>query len=180
MLAIGDSLALLVSRGRAFDSEDFGRRHPAGMLGWQLSPVEKHMRPISNCRVAPDDKSVRRVFMELSRPGRRTGAILLVDAKGKLSGLFTDSDLARLFEHDAGQQFDWPIHRVMTRSPLQVLAGTKMNQAVELISRRRISELPVVDKQGRPVGLLDITDLIGVTVETSAQPADAKNPKRAA
>jgi arabinose-5-phosphate isomerase len=180
MLAVGDALALLASRARQFDSDDFGRHHPAGMLGWQLSPVEQHMRPISNCRMAPDDKSIRQVFVELSRPGRRTGAILLIDAKGKLSGLFTDSDLARLFEHESAEQFDRPIHQVMTKSPLKVVAGTKMSQAVTLISSRRISELPVVDKQGRPVGLLDITDLIGVTAETATETVDVKKRKAAA
>lgn len=180
MLAVGDALALLLSRKKNFAADDFGRHHPAGSLGWQLSPVERHMRPIAACRVALESKSIRSVFTELSRPGRRTGAILLIDSGGKLSGLFTDSDLARLFEHEADRQFDLPIQQVMTRRPLQVAVGTKMTAAVELMSHRRISELPVVDGESRPVGLLDITDLIRVTTESNGHSETTVDAKHAA
>ena len=80
-------------------------------------------------------------------PGRRTGAIMLVDGERRLTGLFTDSDLARLFEHRREEAFDQPIQAVMTARPLTVLAGEKMAEAVALMARRKISELPVVDAQ---------------------------------
>ena len=98
MLAVGDALALVVSRMRGFAREDFARFHPAGNLGLKLSKVEQHMRPLEQCRVAPEGQTVREVLVRVSVPGRRTGATMLVDAEGKLSGIFTDSDLARLFE----------------------------------------------------------------------------------
>ena len=99
MLAVGDALALVVSRMRGFAREDFARFHPAGNLGLRLSKVEQHMRPLQQCRVAPQEETVRQVLVRVSVPGRRTGATMLVDAAGRLSGIFTDSDLARLFEH---------------------------------------------------------------------------------
>ena len=86
---------------------------------------------------------------------------MLTDEQGRLVGLFTDSDLARLFEARRDEAFDGPIREVMTRNPLTVSAGSRVTDAVELLRRHRISELPVLDTDGRPVGLLDITDIIG-------------------
>jgi arabinose-5-phosphate isomerase len=162
MLAIGDALALVASRTRNFGREDFARLHPAGSLGLKLSKVEHHMRPLDQCRVASQDQTVREVLVRASVPGRRTGAIMLVDAAGKLSGVFTDSDLARLFEHRRDADLDRAIGEVMTANPLRTPIGAMMTDAVALMAGRKISELPVVDGVGQPVGLLDITDVVGL------------------
>lgn len=106
--------------------------------------------------------TVREVFVQRSMPGRRTGAIMLVDGEGRLTGLFTDSDLARLFEHRREETLDQPIRAVMTARPLTVLAGERMADAVALMARRKISELPVVDGQRRPVGMIDVTDVVAL------------------
>ena len=63
MLALGDALALVTSRMRNFGREDFARFHPGGSLGRRLSKVEHHMRPLDQCRVASDEKTVREVFV---------------------------------------------------------------------------------------------------------------------
>jgi arabinose-5-phosphate isomerase len=127
-----------------------------------LSKVEQHARPLDQCRVAGDGQTVREVLIHTSVPGRRTGATMLVDASGLLTGIFTDSDLARLFEHRRDQDLDRPIQEVMTRRPLQVVVGSKMVDAVALMAKRKISELPVVDAEGRPVGLIDVTDVVAL------------------
>jgi arabinose-5-phosphate isomerase len=162
MLALGDALALVTSRMRNFAREDFARSHPAGSLGRKLSKVDHHLRALARCRVAPEERTVRQVFVDLSIPGRRTGAIMLVDGEGKLSGVFTDSDLARLFEHRREQDLDRPIREVMTARPVTVRMGTRMIDAVAAMAQRKISELPVVDAEGRPVGLIDVTDVVGM------------------
>jgi arabinose-5-phosphate isomerase len=162
MLAVGDALALVVSRMRGFAREDFARFHPAGNLGLKLSKVDQHMRPLEQCRVAPQEETVRQVLVRVSVPGRRTGATMLVDSSGHLAGIFTDSDLARLFEHRRDNALDAPIHSVMTVDPLQVIHGSLMSDAVALMAQRKISELPVVDGDGRPVGLIDVTDVVGL------------------
>jgi arabinose-5-phosphate isomerase len=87
---------------------------------------------------------------------------MLVDAAGRLAGLFTDSDLARLFEQRADALLDAPIERVMTKQPVVIDRTARMSEALEILRARKISELPVVDGGGRPVGMLDITDLIGL------------------
>jgi len=165
MLAVGDALALVTSRMRNFAREDFARSHPAGSLGRKLSKVDDHLRPLARCRVASEEKTVRRVFVDLSVPGRRSGAIMLVDGEGKLSGIFTDSDLARLFEHRREQALDRPIRDVMIARPVTVRTGTKMIDAVAAMAQGKISELPVVDAEGRPVGLIDVTDVVGMFPE---------------
>ncbi|MEX0676869.1 MAG: KpsF/GutQ family sugar-phosphate isomerase [Pirellulales bacterium] len=165
MLAVGDALALVTSRMRDFRREDFARFHPAGSLGRQLSRVAEFMRPPSECRLAPEWQNVRDVFVEHSRAGRRTGAIMLVDKAGKLAGLFTDSDLARLFEHKRDAALDRPIREVMIRCPATVPQGSMMLDAVAIMAERKISELPVIDRRGRPCGMIDITDVVALFPE---------------
>ena len=165
MLAVGDALALVTSRMRNFAREDYARFHPGGSLGRKLSKVDDHLRVLARCRVASQGETVRRVFVDLSVPGRRTGAIMLVDGEGKLTGIFTDSDLARLFEHRREDALDRPIREVMTARPVTVRMGSKMIDAVAAMAQRKISELPVVDAEGRPVGLIDVTDVVGMFPE---------------
>jgi arabinose-5-phosphate isomerase len=165
MLAVGDALALVTSRMRDFSREDFARFHPAGNLGRQLSKVDDVMRPLAECRVALESQNVRQVFVEHSRAGRRTGAIMLVDAGGNLAGLFTDSDLARLFEHKRDAALDRPVREVMTQRPLRVPQGSMSMDAIAIMAESKISELPVVDDTGRPVGLIDITDVVALFPE---------------
>ena len=162
MLAIGDALALVVSRMRRFDREDFARFHPAGSLGRKLAKVEDHMRPLQHCRVASQDQSVREVIVGVRLPGRRTGATMLTDEQGKLTGIFTDSDLARLFEQCREGTLECPIREVMTDGPVTVRLGSMMTDAVALMAERKLSELPVVDAQACPAGMIDITDVIGM------------------
>jgi len=162
MLALGDALALVTSQMRAFDREDFARFHPGGSLGRKLSKVEDHCRGLEQCRVAPEVKTVREVFVTQSVPGRRTGAIMLVDRDGRLTGIFTDSDLARLFEHRRDRDLDSPVRSMMTADPLSIRVGSRMLDAVAIMARHKISELPVVDADGRPVGLIDVTDVVGM------------------
>jgi arabinose-5-phosphate isomerase len=162
MLALGDALAFALSERRSFGPEDFARFHPAGSLGRKLAGVEAFMRSGEELRVAPMTDTVRSVFARTHRDGRRTGAIVLVDEAGTLTGLFTDSDLARIFERNDDAAFDRPIADVMTRTPITIRPTAKVAEAVELMKARKISELPVVDERGCPIGMIDITDLIGL------------------
>lgn len=173
MLALGDALALTISRLRNFGREDFARFHPAGSLGRKLSKVQEHMRPLAVCRVAREDRTVREVFVQASLPGRRSGAVMLVDRTGRLTGVFTDSDLARLFEQRRDGELDRPICELMTADPITVEAGSLMSEALELMAARKISELPVVDGQRKPLGLIDVTDVVGLLPSEAAESAQA-------
>lgn len=162
MLALGDALALVVSRLKGFTHQDFGVFHPGGNLGRQLTPVSDVMRCGTALRTCSESATVRETLRRLSSSGRRTGAILVVNEVGVLSGLFTDSDLARLLEHHRDDQLDRPIHEVMTRSPTTVCETAVLSQVLSILTEKKISELPVVNADGIPVGLIDITDVIGL------------------
>lgn len=170
MLAVGDALAFVLSRMRNFGQDDFARYHPAGSLGRRLMKVEQIMRRGEQLRLASARETVRNVFAQCARQGRRTGAVLLVDDMGKLAGIFTDSDLARLFEQRRDAALDRAIAEVMTRQPITVPVGSRVWDAVQIMSRHRISELPVVDTEGRPIGLLDITDVLNWMPTEAALP----------
>jgi arabinose-5-phosphate isomerase len=165
MLALGDALALVASGRKGFRAEQFARFHPGGSLGRKLSRVEEYMRSIGECRVARDGETIRQVFVAHRLPGRRSGATMLVDENGVLSGIFTDSDLARLFEQNREGNLDRPVAEAMTRCPKTIPLGSKMLEAVFLMAEKKISELPVVDDRGHPRGMLDITDIVGAFPE---------------
>jgi arabinose-5-phosphate isomerase len=86
---------------------------------------------------------------------------MLVDDDGRLTGLFTDSDLARLLASRQDDRLDRPIADVMTKQPLTVPPDLLLHDVIGLLSRRKFSEIPVVDEENRPIGLVDITDVIG-------------------
>jgi len=170
MLALGDAICFCLSEERRFGVEDFARFHPAGSLGRKLATVDTAMRRGDELRLAPASATVRSVFAESPRSGRRTGAVMLVDSAGKLVGLFTDSDLARLFATNLEKAFDKPISDVMICAPLTVTSSVRLVEALELMRSKKISELPVVDSESRPIGLLDITDLIGLVPPDNDSP----------
>lgn len=162
MLAVGDALALVVSRVRGFTASQFAVFHPGGSLGRRLRTVAEIMRPLDQVRIASEMATVRDVFSQQSRSGRRSGAIMLVAEDGRLTGLFTDSDLARLLESRRDERFDVPIRDVMTVDPFTASPSARICDIVDLLADRKISELPVLDDEGRPLGLVDITDVIGL------------------
>lgn len=172
MLAIGDAMALVASRMYGFEREDFARFHPAGALGQKLSKVEQIMRGLGQCRIASDSETIRKVLLKTTIQGRRTGAVMLMDEQGRLSGIFTDSDLARLFEGEESPELDVPIQKVMTRSPMSVAIGSRTLDAVTLLAERKISELPVVDQDGRPQGMIDVTDVLSMMPQAETKPEE--------
>lgn len=162
MLAVGDALALVVSQRKQFSPQQFAQFHPGGSLGHQLRHVSEVMRTADDLRIESQQATIREVFRNQQRSGRRTGAVMLVADDGTLAGLFTDSDLARLLEQRRESQLDQPICEVMTVNPLTISPSSRLSDAVEILSTRKVSELPVVDGRGLPVGLIDITDVISL------------------
>jgi len=176
MLALGDALALVVSKMKDFKDVDFAQFHPAGSLGRKLANVEDCMRPLDQCRITLDTLSVRNVLVGANRNRRRIGATMLVNQAGELTGLFTDSDFAKIFESNSDECLGKPISEVMTRSPLTIEQGSRLTRAVEIFTEKKISELPVVDENQRPVGILDITDLFAIFPRLKEEPLSQEEP----
>ena len=174
MIALGDALALTVSERRGFLAEHFARFHPGGSLGRKLSLVDEHMRSLDRCRIAPDSETIRDVFARQRISGRRSGAILLTQQDGRLSGIFTDSDLARLFERRDEHLLDAPIRTVMTLKPTSITSGTRMLEAIAIMGEKRISELPITDGKGFPLGMIDITDVVATFPESTEKESATK------
>ncbi len=110
--------------------------HAGGSLGVKFKTVGQIMRQGDALRIAADTKSIREVFTDLCRPGRRTGAVMLVDGDGRLSGLFTDSDLAKLLERRCDDKLDRPIAESMACQPMTIGPAEMLADAIEILSRQ--------------------------------------------
>jgi arabinose-5-phosphate isomerase len=166
-LAIGDALGLAVSRRRNFTADEFHKHHPGGMLGIGLRTITEiiRLKVGENLPVIQDNTSVGDA-LEQARPEegvRRAGAILLVDEEGKLTGIFTDGDLRRLVIAD-NAPMERIIGEVATTNPRRLLASALVRDAKQLVTEYRVDEIPVVDDNNHPIGLIDVQDLIAMKV----------------
>jgi arabinose-5-phosphate isomerase len=158
MLALGDALAVALSERRGFTEKDFATLHPGGSLGKRLTlTVEDLMRRGKAHPVMKEIDLVKKVLLTITRA--RAGSASVVDRKGRLTGIFTDGDLRRHLEEDP-QILTRRMGQVMTRNPKTLPKGHLAVEALKLLKRYRIDEIPIVDPKGKPVGLLDIQDLL--------------------
>ncbi len=162
MLALGDALALTVMKARDFNADQFAVFHPAGQLGRKLIRVHEAMtfKAGENLPLANETHTVGQVLAEVSRIKRRSGAVVLIDAAGKLSGIFSDGDLRRLVMRDPRGAMETPVASVMTRNPKRVRFDALASEAIAIMRPLRIDELPVVDENDKPVGMIDVQDLV--------------------
>lgn len=166
-LAIGDALGLALSRRRNFTADDFHKHHPGGMLGIGLRAITEIVRyKIGDNLIAVNENSTVAEALEIARPAkgqRRAGAILLVNDSGKLTGIFTDGDLRRLVIDD-----DAPMGRrigeVASSNPRRLKATALVRDAQQLVTEHRVDEIPLVDEENHPLGLIDVQDLIAMKV----------------
>jgi arabinose-5-phosphate isomerase len=158
MLAVGDALALLVMELKGFGEEDFARLHPGGALGKRLTlRVSDLMHTGAGNPLVRQERTVREALLVMTRT--RLGAASVVDARGRLVGVFTDGDLRRGLQKDA-LLLARALSRVMTRRPRTVSPDLLAVDAAGLFRRFRLDNFPVVDRRGRPVGVLDEKDLL--------------------
>src|SRR5881275_1904771 len=159
LLAMGDALAMAVQHRRGFSPEQFASLHPGGALGRQLLRVRDVMRTGPRNPTVRSDSSLRETAAVMTRTEGRPGAASVVDAEGKLIGIFTDGDLRRLVQ--MGEvDFSRPVSTFMGKSPRTVGPDDLATSAAEMLRHSQVDQLPVVDEGGRPVGLLDVQDLL--------------------
>jgi len=160
MMALGDALAMVVLSERGFSREEFARYHPAGSLGRQLMRVHEVMRQGDELPLVPCGSLVVDVVLTMSRTPGRPGAALVTGEGGRLVGIFTDGDLRRLLEKDGSVRLDVPVDEFMGRSPKTVTPEALVAEAEGLRREHKIDQIAVVDESGRPIGLLDVQDLL--------------------
>ncbi len=165
MNALGDALVLGVMSMRKFSAEDFAAFHPAGSLGRKLLRVREVMsfKMGENLAVAQESTTLRQAMAAEDLPGRRAGAMIVVNAKGLLAGIFTDGDLRRRLRQ-SNNVLDKPMAEVMTANPKRIDADALASEALALMNKHRIDELPVVNAKGQPVGLIDVQDIVSLRI----------------
>ncbi len=158
MLAMGDALAIALLDKRGFREEDFAFYHPGGTLGKRLIlKVGDIMRKGKGNPVVKEDTKVKAVLLKITEA--RAGSASVVNKKGVLIGIFTDGDLRRHLGVDALLPLR-QVREVMTRNPITISKEMLAADAFRILRERKIDEIPVVDNKRRPVGLVDVQDLL--------------------
>jgi arabinose-5-phosphate isomerase len=165
MLALGDALSLTVMKARQFGPEEYARFHPAGALGAKLITVEQTMwfRPGETLPIARQGQTVQQM-LDITSQQKRHGAVMVTDGQGKLTGIITDGDLRRAMMQFGRDIFAKPIDEIMTAGCKRVGKDTLAAEAMAIFHRYRIDELPVVDAQECPVGLIDVQDIVAIKI----------------
>ncbi|MFA5410556.1 MAG: KpsF/GutQ family sugar-phosphate isomerase [Candidatus Omnitrophota bacterium] len=157
-LAMADALAVCLLESKGFKEKDFAFYHPGGLLGKRLLlKVKDIMRSGANNPVVGENKKISEVLVKITQA--RCGSASVVDRKGKLVGIFTDGDLRRHLESDPNLS-QRKVKLAMTYRPTVVGEEMLAAEALRILREKKIDELPVVDKKRRPVGLLDVQDLL--------------------
>ena len=179
MLAVGDALALVLSKMRNFQADDFARFHPGGALGRKLSRVDDIMRPLAECRTASDALSVREVIVACSEAGpaergdhaHRQGGPADRAVYRQRSG-----PAVRAARRSGARPADSRRDGRASRRPCR--AARAWATRWRCWRKRKFSELPVVDKAGRPIGLVDVTDVVGLEGRSEAEVGRARRRRR--
>lgn len=157
--AVCDALAMCVAHARELTAEQYALRHPGGALGRRVLKVEELMRKGAAHPRVSDDAPLSEVVVVMTNTKGRPGAANVVDSKGRLVGIFTDGDLRRLAEQRR-LDFSTPVEKVMSARPRCVSPNDLVLAAAALMREAAVDQLPVVDGEGKAVGLLDVQDLL--------------------
>jgi arabinose-5-phosphate isomerase len=158
MLALGDALAVALSERRGFKEEDFANLHPGGKLGKRFARVSSLMHTGDAIPRVEPAASMGQVIYEMSRKGLGMTTVVEGDS---LLGLISDGDLRRLLERHGKDVLDLRAEQCMTRSPQVVAPDLFAIAALDIMERRKITSLPVVDAAGKLQGVLHLHDLWG-------------------
>ena len=159
MLAMGDALAVVLLTKRGFQASDFQRFHPGGSLGERLNLAIREVM-LTGGHI-PRSRPAEPLAAAIREMGaKKLGATLVVDREDKLAGIVTDGDLRRALGQ-FGQVLERPVKEVMTADPLAVGPETLASQALELMEKKAITVLPVVDDDRKVVGIVHLHDLLG-------------------
>ena len=159
-LAMGDALAMVLVDARKFSVEDYAANHPAGAIGRALVlKVRDIMRTGAALALVKPSATVMDAALAMTKS--KGGSAIVVDARGKLRGIFTDGDFRRVMAKatDCNRLLSTAVGEVMTASPSFVYDDAYAAELLKVFERRRIDDLPVCDRKGRVVGIVDLQDL---------------------
>ncbi|MDR2338502.1 MAG: KpsF/GutQ family sugar-phosphate isomerase [Deltaproteobacteria bacterium] len=163
MLALGDALALTVMKFKGITAEIYAFNHPGGALGRDLMLVKQIMRSGANCPCLSETDDIFACYQAMQSAPLRAGAVCIVNEKRQLKGILTQGDLFRFImqEHpDNSAIIKLPVAKAMTSNPKKAFETWKVVEAITLMKRYSIDDLPVVSEDNTVVGLIDIQDLV--------------------
>ena len=156
-LALGDALAVALFDARGFKAEDFARSHPGGSLGRRLlTRVRDVMRSGETTPAIAPGASITEAIREISRGG--IGMTAVISPEREVLGVFTDGDLRRAIVNHCDLQA-LTVADVMGRKPHQIGPDKLVAEAVEMMEKYRINQIPVVDENRQLIGALNMHDL---------------------
>jgi len=161
-LALGDALAVTLLEARGFSAEDFARSHPGGSLGRRLlTHVSDVMRSGPDVPKVSERATLKETILEMSRG--RLGMTAVLDASGRVCGIFTDGDLRRALAQitDIGAA---RVADVMSAQPRSIRPEALAAEAVQIMETHKVNQLLVVDARGELVGALNMHDLFRAKV----------------
>lgn len=157
MLVMGDALAMAVMQARGFKQSDFAKYHPSGAIGRaMLLRVGEIMRTGERNAVASETLSVKEALLVMTKA--KSGSLAVINARGKLTGVFTDGDFRRKMSADE-QLLSRSLKSVMTPNPICIRDTALAVEALKIFNERNIDDLIVVNAKKEPVGLIDSQDL---------------------
>jgi len=161
-LVLGDALAVALLEERGFSREDFARLHPKGQLGRRLLlTVGDIMHTGDAVPIVKHNAPMKEVIFEVT--AKRFGSTAVVDDRGTLIGIFTDGDLRRWVEKKT-DPFAGTAAEAMTRNPKTIKADELAMAVLNRMQQHKITCLPVVDAERRPIGIVHLHDLLAAGV----------------
>ncbi len=157
ILALGDALAVCLMRRRGFKEADYAAVHPAGALGRRVAPIETVMRVGDSVASVGPDASIQDTLFAMT--AARSGAAAVVDANGKLEGIFCDGDLRRGIEKDK-QFLGCRVGDAMITNCTRVRKGELAGNVLAIMKEKRIADIPVLDENDIVLGMADLKGLI--------------------
>jgi arabinose-5-phosphate isomerase len=156
-MAVGDALAVSLLERRDFRHDDFAALHPAGSLGKKLVRVERVMHSGEAFPRVALETQMPDVFHEMS--AKKLGMTTVLQTDGRLAGIITDGDLRRLMEKHRGATLEMTAGACMTRDPQTIGPHVLASEALNVMEKRRITSVVVVDEAKRVLGVVHLHDL---------------------
>lgn len=159
-MAVGDALAVALLERRGFRHDDFAALHPAGRLGQKLLRVEHTMHSGDALPRVSTDTPMPAVIHEMS--AKKLGMTTVLETDGRLAGILTDGDLRRLMEKHRGATLEMTAGAAMTRNPQTIGPRVLASEALNLMEKRKITSVVVIDETRKVLGVVHLHDLWGL------------------